>query len=44
LARVLNISQSGIALHVSEPFEVAALLTIQFYASLTEPVSSRPMS
>jgi hypothetical protein len=39
LPRVLNISQGGIALHIGEPIEVGALLTIQLYSSLTKPVS-----
>jgi c-di-GMP-binding flagellar brake protein YcgR len=40
LARVLNISRGGIGLHIGERIEVGALLTLQLYTSLTQPVSS----
>jgi hypothetical protein len=39
LARVLNISRYGIALHVYEPYEVGAILVIRLHASLGEPIS-----
>ncbi len=40
LGRILNISRDGIALHLGEHFEVGTLLTIQLYASFTQPVSA----
>jgi hypothetical protein len=39
LARALDISRYGIAIHVYEPYEVGAILVIRLYASLGEPIS-----
>jgi hypothetical protein len=39
LARVLNISRYGIALHVYELYEVGDILVIRLYATLGEPIS-----
>ena len=40
LARVLNLSTGGIALHSGEPYEVGTLLAIQLHAPTGEPISS----
>jgi hypothetical protein len=39
LARVVNISCGGIALHMSESFAVGTFLTIRLYTALDQPIS-----
>lgn len=40
LARVVNISRGGIAIHVAEPFDAGTVLTVRLYASFNNPVSA----
>lgn len=39
LARVVNISKGGIAIHLSDNFPAGTILTIRLYAALNQPIS-----